>query len=230
MDLFEYVEHPHIRHRQLVGAPTTDQARAKIHGSGWIGKLNNKVGLLVTVAVGSMWCAYLFTVLSLFALPDAIRQGTYFIVVWLSSSFLQLVLLPVIIVGQNIQANASDARAQATYDDASAVLDKATQIQSHLLEIQDHLQAQDAKILAILTSVSAPPGGAPAAKRPRPASSAVPTRDDVMGALQGSPKSAHALAAGFGCTSPTSRQGEGRGEPRGGRSRRLSGHPSAPQF
>ena len=157
MGLFEYVEHPHIKHRELVGAPTTDQARQKVHGSGWIGKLNNKLGLLVTVAVGSMWCAYLFTVLALFALPDAIKQGTYFVVVWLSSSFLQLVLLPIIIVGQNIQAKASDARAQATYDDASAVLDKATQIQSHLLQIQDHLEAQDAKILAILTRVSGAP-------------------------------------------------------------------------
>ena len=154
MSLFEYVEHPHLKRRQLQGAPTTDQAREKVHGSGWIGKLNNKFGLLVTVAVGSMWCAYLFTILALFALPDAIKQGTYFIIVWLSSSFLQLVLLPIIIVGQNIQAKASDARAQATYDDASAVLDKATQIQSHLLQIQDHLQAQDDKILSILNSVS----------------------------------------------------------------------------
>jgi hypothetical protein len=154
MGLFEYVEHPHIKRRQLAGAPTTDQARQKVHGSGWIGKLNNKVGLVVTIAVGSMWCAYLFTVLSLVALPDAIKQGTYFIVVWLSSSFLQLVLLPVIIVGQNIQANATDARAQATYDDASAVLDKSTQIQSHLLEIQQHLEEQDGQILAILNRVS----------------------------------------------------------------------------
>ena len=113
--------------------------------------------MLVTIAVGSMWCAYLFTVLALFALPDAIKQGTYFVVVWLSSSFLQLVLLPIIIVGQNIQAKASDARAQATYDDASAVLDKATQIQSHLLTIQAHLEAQDDQILAILNRVSGGP-------------------------------------------------------------------------
>ena len=153
MNFFEYVEHPHIKRRQLAGPPTIDQAREKVHGSSWIGKINNKFGLLVTVAVGSMWCAYLFSILALFALPDAIKQGTYFVIVWLSSSFLQLVLLPIIIVGQNIQAKASDTRAQATYDDASAVLDKATQIQQHLLQIQDHLQAQDEKILAILRSV-----------------------------------------------------------------------------
>jgi hypothetical protein len=51
-----------------------------------------------------MWCDYVFSVIALFALPSAIKQGTYVVVVWVSSSFLQLVLLPVIIVGQNIQA------------------------------------------------------------------------------------------------------------------------------
>jgi len=50
--------------------------------------------------------------------PDAIKQGTYFIIVWLSSSFLQLVLLPIIIVGQNIQARAADKRSEDTYKDA----------------------------------------------------------------------------------------------------------------
>ena len=69
-------------------------------------------------------------------------------------------LLPIIIVGQNIQAKASDARAQATYDDASAVLDKATQIQSHLLAIQQHLEDQDGQILAILTRVMDRPDSA----------------------------------------------------------------------
>ena len=55
---------------------------------------------------------------------------------WTSSEFLQLVLLPIIIVGQNIQARASDKRAEETYNDAEAVLHEATQIQEHLL-VQD---------------------------------------------------------------------------------------------
>ena len=91
-----------------------------------------------------MWAAYLFTGLALFALPDAIKQGTYFVVVWLSSSFLQLVLLPIIIVGQNIQAAAADKRAEETYRDAEAVLSEAEQI-------QQHLEAQDQAISDIVT-------------------------------------------------------------------------------
>ena len=44
------------------------------------------------------------------------------IVAWIAQTFLQLVLLPVIIVGQNIQAKAADGRADQTYNDAEAVL------------------------------------------------------------------------------------------------------------
>ena len=60
-------------------------------------------------------------------------------------------LLSIIIVGQNIQAAGSDARAKATYDDAAAVLEEAKQIQIHL-------QAQDTKILAILKHLEDPAG------------------------------------------------------------------------
>ncbi len=73
-------------------------------------------------------------------------------VVWLSSSFLQLVLLPIIIVGQNIQAKASDTRADETYKDAEAVLKEAAMI-------QDHLCKQDELISRILGQIGplAPP-------------------------------------------------------------------------
>jgi hypothetical protein len=59
-----------------------------------------------------------------------------------------LVLLPIIIVGQNVQAAAADARSEATYNDASAVLEEAKQIQAHLA-------AQDAAIEKILTTLAA---------------------------------------------------------------------------
>jgi hypothetical protein len=106
------------------------------------------LGLKVTMAVGTMWAAYLFTFLALFALPSAIHQGTYFVVVWLSSSFLQLVLLPVIIVGQNIQAAAADKRAEDTFKDADAVLHEA-------IEIQKHLSAQDEEINRLVVLLEA---------------------------------------------------------------------------
>jgi hypothetical protein len=56
---------------------------------------------------------------------------------WVSQTFLQLVLLSVIIVGQNVLAASADKRSEATYNDADAVLHEA-------VKIQEHLVAQDA--------------------------------------------------------------------------------------
>jgi hypothetical protein len=147
--LFDYVPHPHARQREAAGPPTVAAAVAKVHGPGALGRFNAKVGLKITVIVGTMWAAYLFTVLALVSAPSAFKSGSAIIIVaWIAQTFLQLVLLPVIIVGQNIQATAADARSQATYDDASAVLAEVQQIQAHL-------QAQDAAIQQILTRLAA---------------------------------------------------------------------------
>jgi len=98
-----------------------------------------------------MWCAYLFTLLALVSAPSAFSSGNSIIIIaWIAQTFLQLVLLPIIIVGQNIQAAAADARSQATYDDAAAVLEEAKQIQAHL-------EAQDQAIEKILASLTALP-------------------------------------------------------------------------
>ena len=88
-------------------------------------RFNSAVGLKITILVGTMWCAYLFAVIALVSLPDNIHSKQLFIL-WLSSSFLQLVLLPIIIVGQNIQARAADARAAKTFED---VLDARNKIE-----------------------------------------------------------------------------------------------------
>ena len=146
---FDYVPHPHVEKRGDTGPPTTAQARAIIHGDGPIAKFNAKVGLRITVLVGTMWTAYAFTCLALVSAPSAFGTGNALIIVaWIAQTFLQLVLLPIIIVGQNVQAKAADARAEATYDDASAVLAETKQIQSHLV-------AQDEALGRLLAEVRA---------------------------------------------------------------------------
>ena len=105
--------------------------------------------------MGTMWAAYLFSLIALVGLPGVIQRGDIVtIVIWLSSSFLQLVLLPIIIVGQNIQAKAADARAEATYNDAAAILQQAIEIQAHLLNQDQQLAAQDAALEKMITSLS----------------------------------------------------------------------------
>ena len=151
--LFNYVPHPHIDERKAKGPPKVLDAVASIHGDNLVGRLNARVGLRITVIVGTMWAAYVFAIIALISLPANIHS-TQLLILWISSSFLQLVLLPVIIVGQNIQARAADARSEATYKDAAAVLEEAKQIQAHLL-------AQDDAISKILTGMAAASGATP---------------------------------------------------------------------
>lgn len=130
--IYEYVRHPRLDELGAATPVKTADFR-RVNHPNVVVRLNSRFGLKITTVVGTMWCAYVFSAVALFALPSAIKQGTYFIVVWLSSSLLQLVLLPIIIVGQNIQAASADKRSEDTYKDAEAVLKDAEEIQKHLL-------------------------------------------------------------------------------------------------
>ncbi|MGH9171548.1 MAG: hypothetical protein ACRD0Z_11845 [Acidimicrobiales bacterium] len=139
---YHHVPHPHLDHRRK--PMTTAETAAEVHGSGLFGRINTKLGLKITLIVGTMWCAYLFVALALYGLPTAIKSGPSDIVLWCSSEFIQLVLLPIIIVGQNIQAKASDKRAEDTYKDAEAIMHEC-------LQLQQHLEAQDGLLSEMIT-------------------------------------------------------------------------------
>jgi hypothetical protein len=144
--LFEHVPHPHIAARHDSGPV---KVRDSLPRSSPMARINTRIGLGITVAVGSMWCAYLFTLLALISLPSAFGTGDKIIIVaWIAQTFLQLVLLPIIIVGQNVQAAAADKRAEQTYNDAEAVLHEA-------LQIQEHLKAQDVVLEDALAKLKA---------------------------------------------------------------------------
>jgi hypothetical protein len=134
--VFEHIPHPHTREMLAGSAPAPPKVDDERVG------LNGRLGLFVTTIVGTMWAAYLFTLLALVSFPSAIRSGSSIIIVaWIAQTFLQLVLLPIIIVGQNIQAKAADKRADQTYKDAEAILHECMQIQAHLAA-QDDAQAR----------------------------------------------------------------------------------------
>ena len=72
-------------------------------------KFNDWLALKITNAVGSMWCAYIFTAIALVSLPAAIATHNLITIVsWVAQTFLQLVLLAVILKGQNIQGERSE--------------------------------------------------------------------------------------------------------------------------
>lgn len=109
--------------------------------------INAKIAVFLTNIVGSMWCAYAFAALALFGLPAALKPGGEGIIPWIAQTFLQLVLLSVIMVGQNVQAEASDARSQLTYDDAVQILDRLDiHTQAGIKDLADKIDQLAAKI------------------------------------------------------------------------------------
>lgn len=84
--------------------------------------INARIAVMITNAVGTMWCAYAFALLALISLPAAIIGGTATLISWIAQTFLQLVLLSIIMVGQRVAADASDKQAYQTYMDAEALL------------------------------------------------------------------------------------------------------------
>jgi hypothetical protein len=137
--IFTHIPHPHIARRKE--HPPTRRRDMLPHGN-VVQRFNALLAVKITGAVGTMWCAYLFAMLALISLPEAWRGGTATLIAWIAQTFLQLVLLSIIIVGQKVDGAASDKRALDTYNDAEAVLHEAAQI-------QEHLAAQD-KVLSAL--------------------------------------------------------------------------------
>ncbi len=115
----------------------------KIHGAGVVGRINTRLAVGITRSVGSMWCAYLFAAIALISFPAAISTHEPIVIVgWIAQTFLQLVLLPIIIVGQNVLAVASDARAESDHNTLLAI---------HTLTAEVHeINLQQTKILGIL--------------------------------------------------------------------------------
>jgi hypothetical protein len=117
----------------------TRHVRARVEGGGAVGRFNAAVAVRITKIVGTMYCAYAFALLALVALPAAIEQGSPTVLVnWLSSNFLQLVLLPIIIVGQNVISAAQDKRAEADHRTLTALHSMNVQ-QLKILEGQEQI-------------------------------------------------------------------------------------------
>ncbi len=129
MAKYQYQQHPHTKTREHQPASEA------------IAGFNNRLGSWITTKVGTMWAAYAFAALALISLPSAISTGDVRVIVdWIAHTFLQLVLVSVIIVGQNQQTARAEMRAEATYKDATALLHEVQQLQQHLAHQDAELQ------------------------------------------------------------------------------------------
>jgi hypothetical protein len=121
--------HPRIEERAKEGVHLTKNEHVGFNG---------RLAVLITSAVGTMWCAYLFAIIAFISLPAAIKGGTPVLISWIAQTFLQLVLLSVIMVGQKVAALASDKQAEQTYKDTEALLKLQDEIH-RMIEINNKL-------------------------------------------------------------------------------------------
>src|SRR5689334_3694832 len=132
---------------------TTRSVRTVVHGGGPIGRFNSWLAVHITRAVGTMWAAYVFVLISLVSFPQAVHAfltgDTFVGISWLSQSFLQLVLLPIIIVGQNVISASQDARAEADHLTLTT-LHAINVRQLRMLEQQRAMLQQQREILDLL--------------------------------------------------------------------------------
>jgi hypothetical protein len=100
-------------------------------------RFNKRLAVWITNNVGTMTCFWIFCVIALLGLPAALVEahvisptigligeaGFVIVVQWVAQSFLQLVLLPSLMVGQNLQNLAADARSAKTFEDVERIID-----------------------------------------------------------------------------------------------------------
>lgn len=77
---------------------------------------NDKFAIWIATHVGSMYCFYLFNVIAFLSAESAFRTHDLVpIINWISSNWIQLILLPAIMVAQNVAQRATDAKSEVDH-------------------------------------------------------------------------------------------------------------------
>jgi len=81
-----------------------------------VNDFNTKLAAKITNGVSTMWCAYIFAAIALVSLPAAINSHNLITIVgWIAQTFLQLVLLSIIMVGQNAASASVEQKINETH-------------------------------------------------------------------------------------------------------------------
>jgi hypothetical protein len=131
-------------------------------------RFNKRVAIALTARVGTMTTFWIFCLLSLLSLPAVLSGFSVFhsvfpaviikvsviaLVAWVAQTFIQLVLLPALMVGQNLGAAAADVRSEKQFDDTELIVDRLN------LETRGGLQAVMAELHALRAEVASLHGG-----------------------------------------------------------------------
>ena len=144
MEAIDYVHHPHphTEKRKLAPPPKVSDEHIGFNG---------RLGAAITRSVGTMWAFYfaavfmaMWMILAGFTFGPLHKVDPYpFAFLLFLGNIVQLLLMFVIMVGQQVLGAASDKRAIVTYQDAEAILHEC-------LQMQDHLLAQDKALDSII--------------------------------------------------------------------------------
>ena len=140
-NLFTHENHPHKP--DVVTVEDAQELHVKREG------FNGRVAVLITRGVGSMWSAYIFVLLALIGLLGLLgllNPITFLLATWVSQQFLQLVLLPIIMVGQTVLGQHQELVTEETANNTRALLHQ-------LIQLAKHLSAQDEEILKQTTNI-----------------------------------------------------------------------------
>ena len=89
----------------------------------------------ITTGVATMWCAYLFAAIALISLPKALQSGDSIVIVsWVAQTFLQLVLLSIIMVGQKVQSVSVEQKIDETHTASLAEFELAKEARNFAYE------------------------------------------------------------------------------------------------
>ena|SRR5258708_240630 len=140
--------HPHHRHTSVLFHHELHQHQPhnvnRLHEAEQAAEgFNTRVAVLLTKSVGTMWTAYSFAVLAfigLFAILQLLPPILVILIAFISQTFLQLVLLPVIMVGQNVLGRKTELQADEQFNTTMSTYHDIEQV-------MQHLSAQDAELL-----------------------------------------------------------------------------------
>jgi len=100
-----------------------------------INDINKTIAILITNSVATMWCAYLFAIIAFISLPEAIKGGVATLISWIAQTFLQLVLLSIIMVGQAVLNEKTEKRADEDHETLLKELQEIKAIHSDIHEL-----------------------------------------------------------------------------------------------
>jgi hypothetical protein len=108
----------------------------------------------ITAGVATMWCAYLFAAIALISLPKALQSGDSIVIVaWIAQTFLQLVLLSIIMVGQKVQSASVEQKIDETHTASLAEFELAKEARTdaalELAELKEISREMQALILEV---------------------------------------------------------------------------------